>query len=212
MGDCLRGGSAAYRGAMRHLLVALLLAACSADPVIAPRDCTPGTTAACACLGASGVQTCTAAGTVGACECPDAGGGDVVAVPDAPMLDAAVPEDRLAPMDAGAVADVATAPDVVDAGPVMLCGDASVNVLNGDRQPSGVFTHCGACGRTCAVGERCSAGSCGPTCPNGPTAICDGRTVDLQIGSPDGGIRYHCGACGNHCGAGEFCINCVCTR
>lgn len=199
----------------------LLLAACAADPVLAPRDCTPGTTSSCACPGASGVQTCTAAGTVGACVCPDAGA-DVVAVGDAPD----VPGVDVAVIDAGAdvvaVADVVDAgastrdavvgPDVVDAGAIVLCGDASVNVLNGDRQPSGVFTHCGACGRTCAVGERCSAGSCGPTCPNGPTAICDGRTVDLQIGSPDGGIRYHCGACGNHCGAGEFCINCVCTR
>jgi len=104
MGDCLRGGGAAYRGAMRHLALALVLLGCSADPVIAPRDCTPGTTTTCACPGASGVQTCTAAGTVGACVCPDGGGGaDAVAVADvlrADVVDAGAVEDRAAPRDA----------------------------------------------------------------------------------------------------------------
>lgn len=42
--------------------------------------------------------------------------------------------------------------------------------------------------------------------------MCDGRTVNLQSGELDGGIRYHCGACGHACGVGEFCIQCVCTR
>lgn len=71
------------------LALALLLAACAADPVLPPRDCTPGTTSACVCLGAmTGVQTCTADGHVGACLCPDAGGSsDVVTVPDAAAAD-----------------------------------------------------------------------------------------------------------------------------
>jgi len=160
---------------MRHLALALvlLLAACAADPVIAPRDCTPGTTTSCACPGASGVQTCTAAGTVGACVCPDAGGGDAVAVADAPAVDVVSPENRPAPVDVVAVADAGT--DAVDA-PVVdvdprqtpecravnqTCDGRRVNVQTGERD-GGVTYHCGRCGNTCAAGFGCLTCVCIP--------------------------------------------------
>lgn len=130
MGDCLRGGGAAYRGAMRHLALALVLLGCSADPVIAPRDCTPGTTTTCACPGASGVQTCTAAGTVGACVCPDGGGGvDAVAVGDGGGADAPSIGDGGAPGDAVAVGDVVPSRDV-----------PTVDTPVGDAGPASCYT------------------------------------------------------------------------
>lgn len=232
MGDCLRGGGAAYRGAMRHLALALVLLGCSADPVIAPRDCTPGTTTTCACPGASGVQTCTAAGTVGACVCPDGGGGaDAVAVGDGGGADAPSTGDGGAPVDVVAVGDVVPSRDVPtvdtpvgDAGPVMLCGDASVNVAEGTYLTSGpmggTFTNCGACGRACSSGQRCTAGACGPRCPNGERATCDGRMVNLGLGERDGGVVTHCGSCGNTCAVpmdraaphvAAFCDGCACV-
>lgn len=155
MGDCLRGGGAAYRGAMRHLALALVLLGCSADPVIAPRDCTPGTTTTCACPGASGVQTCTAAGTVGACVCPDGGGGaDAVAVADvlrADVVDAAPPRDvPLRPADPQC-ADRLTARDwcaLSDGGG--LCVDRTSDPMN-----------CGRCGARCTGAlSECFDGVC----------------------------------------------------
>lgn len=86
---------------MRAALLALLVVACS-SPSIAPRDCTPGTTSACVCPGASGVQTCTAEGRVGACVCADAGMvlQDAGELPDAPPA-----------TDRSELPDVATARD-----------------------------------------------------------------------------------------------------
>lgn len=206
---------------MRTLVLALVLAAasCSTDPApadvpvasdaadvvatdtVLPADvldaggaqaCTAGRIEECPCGdGRRGMQTCQPSGVYGPCVCADAG----------------------SPMDVVVAADVvdAGAPrDVVDVGPIAMCGDASVNVLEGVRQPSGVFTHCGACGRSCAVAERCSQGACGPTCPNGITAVCDGRSIDLQGGERDGGLTHHCGRCGTTCPAGHGCLNCIC--
>lgn len=154
---------------MRALILAAAIAACSASPALSPRDCTPGTTVACACPGASGVQTCSAEGALGACVCADAAvaldatqAADVV---DAPAPIDVVSRDVVSGADAQA-ADAPRAADVVDAG----------------------------------------------RCPNGTRAVCDGRSVSLQSGEQDGGLRHHCGACGNTCAAGEFCVQCVCTR
>ena len=125
---------------MRHLVALLLLCvACSAGPTVAPRDCTPGATAACACPGASGVQTCTAGGTLGACVCADAGARvDATSSSDAAMPRDAGPRDvPLRPADPRC-ADRLTARD--------WCGpdDGGVCV---DRQ--GDSNNCGGCGRVC---------------------------------------------------------------
>lgn len=216
------GAGWAYRGGMRHLALLALLAACSAAP--APTRCTPGASVACVCPGVgAGAQVCAADGaSYGACVCAvDAGGGsdatvtpggdvasgvDAVAVADVPVMDAGGGEDR------GEVADVVA---VVDAGPVMLCGDASVNVVEGTYLTSGTnggrFANCGACGVLCASSQRCTAGACGPRCPNGERVMCDGRTVRLSLGESDGGVVNHCGACGNACPAGWLCDGCVCV-
>lgn len=77
---------------MRLALVLALALGCAADPALAPRDCTPGTSSPCACPGgAAGAQTCTAEGRVGACVCADAGeSSDAVEAVDAPATDAPV--------------------------------------------------------------------------------------------------------------------------
>lgn len=219
MRACEGGWGAAYRGGMRHLLPALLLAlGCSSAP--APTRCTPGASVACVCPGVgTGAQVCAADGaSYGACACGvDAGGGSDASVTpgadatsgsdvvDVPVLDAGG-EDR------GTVVDVVA---VADAGPVMLCGDASVNVVEGTYLTSGTnggrFANCGACGVLCASSQRCTAGACGPRCPNGERVMCDGRTVRLSLGESDGGVVNHCGACGNACPAGWLCDGCVCV-
>lgn len=208
--------------AMRHLALALLfVVACSSAP--APTRCTPGASVACVCPGVgTGAQVCAADGSsYSACACGVDAGGDTsvtpgadatsvdvaVAVVDAPALDAGGGEDRPAAVDAVAVAD---------AGPVRVCGDASVNVVEGTYLSTGPnggrFTNCGACGVLCASSQRCTAGACGPRCPNGERAMCDGRRVDLVLGELDGGVVANCGACGNTCPAGWLCDGCVCAR
>lgn len=185
-----------YRGAMRPLLlVALLalLAACAADPTLTARDCTPGTTAACACVGgATGVQTCTAAGTVGACVCPDAGSGaDAVSVVDAPAADVVSAPDVVPALD---VVD-AGGSDVVDAGPV--CDGSLMN------DPA----NCGACGNACPVranaGVDCNAGTCGFLCRAG-FADCD-RTHENGCETNTSTNVMSCGACGRFCATGQVC-------
>lgn len=204
---------------MRHALVLALLLAlgCSSAPAIT--RCTPGASVACVCPGVgTGAQVCEASGeSYGACVCGvdaggdavavvDAGSADAGAVPDAPALDVVTAEDRSAAVDAVAV---------VDAGPVRVCGDASVNVAEGTYLNSGPmggrFTNCGACGVLCTSGQRCAAGACGPRCPNGERAMCEGRMVDLGAGERDGGVVTNCGACGTACPAGWLCDGCVCT-
>lgn len=162
---------------MRHLALALaLLAACAADPVLPPRDCTPGQTSACACAGgATGVQTCGASGALGACVCPDGGGAADVVDASSPVDVVAAPEDRPAAVDTGAP-DVASGVDVVDAG------------VATDVDPRHT-----------------------PEC-RAVIQTCDGRTVDVQRGEPDGGVTHHCGRCGNTCPAGFGCLTCVCIR
>lgn len=208
--------------AMRYLALLLaLVVACSSAP--APTRCTPGASVACVCPGVgTGAQVCAADGSsYGACACGVDAGGDTsvtpgadvasgtdvaVAVVDAPALDAGGAEDRPTAVDAVAV---------VDAGPVMLCGDASVNTVEGTYLTSGPnggrFTNCGGCGVLCASSQRCTAGVCGPRCPNGERAMCDGRSVDLGAGERDGGVVTNCGACGNACPAGWLCNGCVCA-
>jgi hypothetical protein len=89
------------------------------------------------------------------------------------------------------------------------------------------YQNCGACGKRCAEGELCAAGSCkknttgcnppcgiGQACQGGqcvcPTgqSFCVDRCVDVQ-NNPD-----HCGSCDSACDANRGCTNgkCGCVR
>lgn len=156
-------------------LLALVLVACSTDPVLAARDCTPGTATSCACLGGLvGVQTCTAAGTVGACVCPDAGSA-------ADVVDAGSVEDRPAAIDAPradvADADAGAGLDVVDA------GGASDVLTGGDvvcTTPQGFFDRRCSSNADCDV---CAARVSGHTWCCGITGYCENRrSCDADAG------------------------------
>lgn len=149
---------------MRSLLLALLLCACAADPVLLP-DSGP-------CSSACG------AGTVcsgGACVAVDAG-----ALDSGSQVDAGAPgEDRPIVVDLGA-------PDVgFDAGPAdsgsdagaprdvdprqsevcravnAMCDGRVVDVQRGERD-GGLTHHCGGCGISCAAGMGCLSCVCIP--------------------------------------------------
>lgn len=137
-------------------VLALLLSACAADPVLLP-DSGP-------CSSACG------AGTVcsgGACVAVDGGSSvDVVAVGE----DRPVAIDLGSPVDVGASVDVgvmdsgavdAGAPRDVDPrasevcrGITATCDGRTVNVQGGEVDGGRTY-HCGGCGVTCAVGMGC---------------------------------------------------------
>jgi hypothetical protein len=64
--------------------------------------------------------------------------------------------------------------------------------------------NCGACGRSCAVGQACSDGACVAACPTG-TTFCSGGCFNLQTAATN------CGACGVRCGAGQTCAAGACV-
>lgn len=214
-------------------LVALLVAlvACSAGPTIAPRDCTPGATSACACPGASGVQTCGADGRLGACLCADGGApqdappaaADAPPAPDAapdaptPVLDAEGPQDRpqgadavdASPgVDAGVDVPRDATDDATDAGRVISC--PAPQVLCGTRCADlrAELTNCGACGVACAPGQVCEMGVCGISCPAGRT-LCGATCADIN------NDPLNCGGCGTVCpsrNSSPFCRNRACGQ
>ncbi|MBI5537337.1 MAG: hypothetical protein HY898_31735, partial [Deltaproteobacteria bacterium] len=77
------------------------------------------------------------------------------------------------------------------------CGSACVD-LNKDPR------YCGACGRSCDVGQVCSRGSCQLACQNGLTD-CSGGCTNLKtdLGS--------CGACETRCDSGMVCSAGTCA-
>lgn len=207
--------------------LALLLAACAADPVLPPRDCTPGTTSACVCLGAmTGVQTCTASGTVGACLCPDAGGSaDVVMVADAAAadhVDVLIGTDPV-PLTLTDVVDAGPGLDATDAGGTDLGAETGVGVCRADasacdagcRDLQNDPLHCGACGNVCPAGNAhtrpvCFAGACTVSCDEG-WRNCDrdmrnGCEVHVAVD------RMNCGGCGGVCPLTEQCVMGTCRR
>lgn len=180
---------------MRPLaLLAAILLACAGDP-LPLRDCTPGVTLPCACVGgASGAQLCDADGRVNACVCPDAGAADSAV----DVLDASAPD--VVTVDTPDVPDVPSVPiDVVDV--------QQPDVVTVDAPPIDAcssMTPANCCGTSCpmrphASAATCTAGVCGIVCAAG-FGDCDGNPtngceVDLATSVAN------CGACGAACRA-----------
>lgn len=204
---------------MRIAALVLALAACSASPALSPRDCTPGATSACACPGASGVQTCGADGTLGACVCADAGGADAVS----PRLDVAPLPDRGEPMDAVSAPPDVVAPDVPDDAGHLDTMDASesppdvqwkvadAGCIHTDVQSDPL--NCGFCGNMCPVRSnaiaRCLVRSCSWVCAqnfqNCDANAANGCETDLRTST------RHCGACNRECQANQVCRDSRCV-
>lgn len=191
-------------------LAAVLLVACAVDPAVAPRDCTPGATAACACPGASGVQTCGDDGRLGACVCADAASApdvavvaDVVTAPDRPttadVVDAGAAVDVVAEDRAAAdVVDAADAPDVRVCEPRQTCGSDCVADYQTDPR------HCGTCFNRCSPRGANSVATCsGGRCVLGCAAGFVPCGADVCV-SPSAST-FDCAACGFACLAGQRC-------
>jgi hypothetical protein len=88
------------------------------------------------------------------------------------------------------------APNVVacDAG-LATCAQACVELAT-DRN------NCGACGKSCGIGESCVAGAC--ACPAEKT-VCADACVDVATSV------NHCGTCDARCDAGQTCSGGKCT-
>lgn len=197
-------------------LLILVLLGCAVDPTLAPRDCTPGQTAPCACPGATGVQTCEAPGELGACVCPDAGSAadvpatDAPAQPvDAPPVPDAAPDAPTDAADAGSPQDApqdAPAPDVV-----MSPADVPRTCPDVDLMRD--VANCGACGNACPMFPndmmRCVEGSCVSFgCVVGFLG-CDSNTANGCETEILANVR-HCGACRRACAPSQTCRNGVC--
>ena len=171
---------------------------CAGDP-IPLRDCTPGATLPCACVGgAAGAQVCTADAHLGACVCPDAGG-PVDVVDDAPL-------------DAGSdvATDAADAPDAPDAPRGVAApyddgcpagrADCDHNPANGCEASLSSLENCGACGRWCGfVGAtaRCVAARCEFVACLANRGDCDGNAAngcETDLSPP-----RSCGTCATYC-------------
>jgi hypothetical protein len=81
-------------------------------------------------------------------------------------------------------------------------GDCDFAAWNGcERNLQSDTAHCGACGRACAAGQICTAGTCTTpliTCGAGQIA-CGGVCVNSQTDNTN------CGACGRVCATGQTC-------
>jgi hypothetical protein len=62
--------------------------------------------------------------------------------------------------------------------------------------------NCGACGKSCAASQVCTAGACA-ACPQNRTQ-CQDQCADLQFDP------FNCGACGKVCAASESCLAGAC--
>lgn len=200
---------------MRHILAAVLAFGCSVSAEIAPRDCTPGTTAACVCPGGIvGAQVCGESGDVGACSCPADASPVPADAPDAatPMLPTDAPAtapgdaaaaDASAPADVAPSRDVVAMPpqpsrDVVTCEPRNLCG--TVCVMDYSTDPM----NCGACFVRCHARAdggvpACSQGVCVHRCAPGLVACSATRCVDPTLPG------FDCQRCSWQCAAGFVC-------
>ena len=184
----------------------LLSLGCAIAPALSPRDCTPGASSACACPGASGVQTCGDDGTLGACACADGGAPVEDASPatqDAPLAPSDATDAPSPPRDAGAPSEVISddAGTVRDVPPPpcrwQTCGTACVRVSDGPL-------NCGGCGHVCAprfagADVVCVHGSCVERCREGLVACGSGLCVEYNLES------FDCLRCGSSCPTGYYC-------
>jgi hypothetical protein len=200
----------ARRAGVARLVVALVLASCSADPV-PPATCLPGASVACACTsGASGAQVCGADRVLGACVCGDAGG-----AVDVQFADAGGAEDRstVPPPDGctsstpGNCCGVAcAASNGVPACVGGACAVASCNAGFGDCD--GVATNGCECHPAHASGA-CAAGACAVGACEAGWGNCDGNAAN-GCETDTRTSAAHCGACGAPCAAGRACMAGAC--
>ncbi len=107
------------------------------------------------------------------------------------------------------------------------CGDGLSCCGGGCVDPASNTNHCGACGRRCAAGESCEAGTCTaptctPACAAGETCVagrclCGGATCTASQRCCAGRCTTldtvaNCGACGRTCGGTEACCEGICTN
>jgi hypothetical protein len=102
--------------------------------------------------------------------------------------------------DAGAGGDAASDRPAADLGAIcpagqQPCGGRCVSLQDDNG-------NCGACGRVCAPGSSCSAGSC--ACPGGQQ-LCGQRCTDVTRDN------LNCGVCGRTCGGGQSCVGGACA-
>lgn len=168
---------------------------CAGDP-LPLRDCTPGATVACACVGGgAGAQLCSASGTLGACVCPDAGG--VVDAAASDVVDALDAGDADAPDGGDASRDVIVPYD--DGCPIGRA-DCDHNPANGCEADLSSLENCGACGRGCGIvgaTARCVAARCAFVACRPDRGDCDGNPVngcETDISAP-----RSCGTCATLC-------------
>lgn len=84
-----------------------------------------------------------------------------------------------------------------DPGDNQFCNGACTNVKGDSR-------NCGKCGATCAMGEVCQKGACGPACSGG-TSRCGNGCADVQ------NDPQNCGDCNKKCASVESCVMGKCT-
>lgn len=90
------------------------------------------------------------------------------------------------------------------------CNDACIDIQN-DRN------HCGACGRQCPSGFRCSGGQCILSCPaSAPQCGAPGQETCCALNCCNNACvdtlndPLHCGGCGNICPSGQVCQKGTC--
>jgi len=156
----------AYLPAMRPLfLAALLLVACSADPVPQPL-CTPGASSACTCpSGASGAQVCDVTRVLGPCVCGSDAAVDAALVDgtaaDAPASEASTDDATAAPCVPACAAGARCergACVAFDGGATDAPGDAGADVPPlSDAARAMLLRTCEPLGSECAPGLTCLA-------------------------------------------------------
>lgn len=94
----------------------------------------------------------------------------------------------------------------------VVYADSGTNCGAGATECGGTCTvvardaeNCGACGKKCAAGELCSAGTCAASCQSGTTK-CGTECVDTKSDS------RNCGTCGTKCSGIQVCNAGACAN
>ncbi|MDB4939077.1 MAG: Tryptophan synthase alpha chain [Labilithrix sp.] len=83
----------------------------------------------------------------------------------------------------------------------LACGPGPSSMPLLCTEPKTDAFNCGACGKSCDIGNSCVDGACtdAGTCANG--VVCNGTCVHDRYSDPN-----HCGSCQNRCGERELCL------